>query len=81
MGETIEQGHMKGEEACCLAAICLPLAFTAGRTPNVVVVTMSRDEPDIFPLAKDDGHMHNFKRIDDNYVVCLECGYTKERAL
>lgn len=40
--ETIEQGHMKGRQACCGAMICLPFVFLAGRTPGVITVTFAR---------------------------------------
>jgi len=72
--ETIEQGNMKGSEACCLALICLPFGFAAGRTPNVTVVTMQRDRLQVFKLATNDGHAHEVRRLDDNYVICLLCG-------
>jgi hypothetical protein len=42
--EVIEQGHIKGGEACCGAVICLPMAFLAGRTPSIVTVTFVRGE-------------------------------------
>ncbi len=44
--ETVEPGHIKGEEVCCGAAICLPLAGLAGRTPGYIVVTYARGTPD-----------------------------------
>ncbi len=40
--ETITPGHMKGEEACCLAIICLPLGFAASRTAGTINVTLQR---------------------------------------
>lgn len=40
--EVIEQGHLKGGEACCLFTICAPLAFLSGRTSNVTVTTFER---------------------------------------
>lgn len=49
--ELIEQGHIKGGEACCGATICLPLAFLAGRTPSVVTVTFVRETMGFAPLA------------------------------
>jgi hypothetical protein len=42
VSETVTQGHMKGDEACCLAMICLPLGFAAGRTEGVISVTLQR---------------------------------------
>ncbi len=77
--ETIEQGNIKGGEACCLASICLPLGFAAGRTPNIAVVTMQRDQEQIYPYKKDDGHPHQLRRLDDNYVICSECGWAYEQ--
>jgi hypothetical protein len=41
--ETIEQGHMKGDEACCGFMVCAPLAFLAGRTPAMIVTTFARE--------------------------------------
>jgi hypothetical protein len=43
MSEQIEQGHIKGSEQCCLALICLPAIFLAGRTPAQIIVTYGRD--------------------------------------
>jgi hypothetical protein len=34
VSEQIEPGHVKGNEQCCGALICLPLIFAAGRTPG-----------------------------------------------
>jgi hypothetical protein len=39
--ETITAGRIKGGEACCLAAICLPFAFLAGRTDGKITVTLA----------------------------------------
>jgi len=41
--EVIEQGHIKGGEACCGFMICAPLAFLAGRTPAMIVTTFARE--------------------------------------
>jgi ribosomal protein L40E len=57
--EAIEGGHMKGEEACCGALICLPFAFLAGRTPGFIVVTYAREYSDSVPLTQ---------------VFCVKCG-------
>jgi len=43
ISEHIEQGHIKGEEQCCGALICLPLIFLAGRTPGIIIVTYGRE--------------------------------------
>jgi hypothetical protein len=43
VGEHIEQGHIKGEEACCGFLICAPLAFLAGRTTGNIIVTYARE--------------------------------------
>jgi hypothetical protein len=43
VSEQIEQGHIKGEEQCCWALICLPAIFLAGRTPGKIVVTYGRE--------------------------------------
>jgi zinc-ribbon domain len=45
--ETIEQGHIKGEEACCGFLVCAPLAFLAGRTPAMIVTTFARETPTV----------------------------------
>jgi hypothetical protein len=79
MGETIEPGHIQGKDACCLAMICLPLGFAAGRTPNVTVVTMQRDEPEVFAHLPADGHEHAFYYRDDNTNLCDQCGATQPR--
>jgi hypothetical protein len=41
--ESITQGQMKGGQACCLASICLPMGFLAGRTAGSVMVTYVHD--------------------------------------
>lgn len=41
--ESVEPGHMKGGQACCLASCCLPLGFAAGRTSGSLVVTFTRN--------------------------------------
>ena len=41
--ETITPGKFKGENACCLAILCLPLAFCAGSTDGYINVTLERD--------------------------------------
>jgi len=43
MSEQIDPGHIKGGQACCLATICLPLGFAAGRTTGSILVTFGRD--------------------------------------
>ncbi len=42
VSETVTPGHIKGGDACCLAMICLPLGFAAGRTDGVISVTLQR---------------------------------------
>lgn len=42
--ETITPGKFKGENACCLALICLPLAFCAGSTDGHINLTLERGE-------------------------------------
>ena len=42
--ETITPGKFKGQEACCLAIICLPLAFCAGSTDGYINLTLERSE-------------------------------------
>ena len=43
VSEQVENGHIKGEEQCCGALICLPLIFMAGRTPGTILVTYGRE--------------------------------------
>jgi hypothetical protein len=43
VNESITPGHMKGKQACCLASLCLPTGFLAGRTPGSIVVSLVRD--------------------------------------
>jgi restriction system protein len=43
VSEQIEPGHVKGNEQCCGALICLPLIFAAGRTPGTILVTYGRE--------------------------------------
>ena len=44
-GESVEKGHVKGEEVCCGLMVCLPFAFLAGRTPGFIVVNYAREIP------------------------------------
>lgn len=50
--ESIEPGHLKGSQACCLATLCIPLGFAAGRTTGTIVVTFKREGA----AANADGH-------------------------
>jgi len=74
--ETVEPGHMRGGQACCLASICLPLGFAAGRTPNITIVSLEREsESDPgWPASAADGHVHNSIRLDDFQAICNLCG-------
>jgi hypothetical protein len=76
IGETIEQGHTKGGEACCLALICLPLGFAAGRTHNVSVVTIERDVESVLTPVD---HQHQWARLDDNRIFCLACEVQRDQ--
>jgi hypothetical protein len=42
--ETITPGKFKGGNACCLAVLCLPLAFCAGATDGYINVTLERGD-------------------------------------
>jgi hypothetical protein len=42
--ETVTPGKFKGGSACCLALICLPLAFMAGSSDGTINVTLERGE-------------------------------------
>lgn len=70
VGEAIEPGHMKGDEACCLAMICLPLGFAAGRTDDIVTISFQYDGDD-----KDVGpHEHHPLQLDNTpTVMCAVC--------
>ena len=68
VGEMIEPGHMKGNEACCLAMICLPLGFAAGRTEDIVTVNLQYEGSDEAAAA------HEHKPIELDYAPCyLRC--------
>jgi hypothetical protein len=41
--ETITPGKFRGGNACCLALLCLPLAFLAGSTDGVINLTLERE--------------------------------------
>jgi len=43
--EQIEPGHIKGNEQCCWALVCLPGIFLASRTPGTIVVTYGKESP------------------------------------
>ncbi len=80
VSENIEPGQFKGDDACCFAAICLPLAFAAGSTPNIAVVTVQHERGVVYPSANEP-HDHAFRRLDDNYVICSLCGLARESVL
>jgi hypothetical protein len=42
--ETITPGKFNGGSACCLAIICLPLAFIAGSSNGSINLTLERGE-------------------------------------
>jgi hypothetical protein len=71
--EVIEQGHIRGDQACCVAAICLPLILMAGRTPNVVIVTYSRDRPSTAVSALKICAMCG-AGLEPNAKFCSSCG-------
>jgi len=71
--ETLLPGHMKGEQACCLALICLPLGFLAGRTEGIVSVTCSRPvQPNGDPAPPPLPALPMLAAYDG---TCLNCGY------
>lgn len=43
VSETIANGKFRGGRACCLFAICTPLAFLAGSTEGEIKVTIKKD--------------------------------------
>lgn len=49
ISEEIEQGHIKGQEQCCWALVCLPGIFLARRAPAVIVVTYGREDKPKMP--------------------------------
>jgi hypothetical protein len=70
VGETIEPGHMKGDEACCLAMICLPLGFAAGRTDDIVAVSLQYEGDD----HAVDPHEHQPVKLDNTpTIICGVC--------
>jgi hypothetical protein len=76
VSETVEPGHMKGDQACCLAIICLPLGFAASRTPNMSVVSIEceTDSDPGWAASPIDGHGHRMVTLDDNRTICELCG-------
>jgi uncharacterized protein YecT (DUF1311 family) len=44
VSEVIIPGKFKGGEACCLFMICAPLAFLAGRTHDIISVTLEKSD-------------------------------------
>lgn len=69
VSESIQPGHIKGRNACCLAAICLPLGFAADRTPDVVTVNLVSDGPP--PLVGE--HIHKPQSLDNDQWICVVC--------
>lgn len=70
--ELIEQGHIKGEEACCGAVVCLPLAFLAGRTPSIITLTFVREQT---PLVSRYGFCQMCgSALVENARFCTQCG-------
>jgi hypothetical protein len=67
--ESIEPGHMKGGEACCLFSICMPLAFLAGRTSGFIAVTFAREvrSPSVFCNGCGSS-------LPQDAVFCRKCG-------
>lgn len=63
VSEQIEKGHIRGDQQCCFALICLPLIFAAGRTPSTITVTYGRDLNAIASRAFATG-----------YAFCMNCG-------
>lgn len=69
LSESVQPGHKKGGEACCLAFICLPLGFAAGRTPDVVLVNLANDNPP--PTIGE--HTHSPQDLDMDRSFCVLC--------
>ncbi len=63
--EIIEQGKFKGDDACCLALLCLPLSLAAGHNPDVTVVNIERDAPEQGSIPP---HEASWVPFDDNPV-------------
>src|ERR1035438_78411 len=77
--EQIEQGHIKGEEQCCGAVICLPLIFAAGRTPGNILVTYGREvEPPVPVQALFCASCG--ARVSPETALCNSCGIEIGRA-
>ena len=68
--EVIEQGHMKGDEACCGFMLCAPLAFLAGRTPAMIVTTFARETPTFGSRACPKCGV----RVSREATFCGQCG-------
>lgn len=77
IAEHIEQGHIKGSQQCCWAAVCLPGIFLAGRTPSEIVVTYGKDREVQVSAPK---VLTNLKcsvckvSVYDGATFCAECG-------
>ncbi len=69
--ESIESGHIKGEEVCCGAAICLPLGALAGRTPGHIVVTYARE---IRPVQGHVACKGCGSQMPSAAIFCRKCG-------
>lgn len=75
--ESIAPGQLKGEKACCLASICLPLGFMAGQTPGAVVVTLVRDSVTAGSSGEQGSHRFCGKcgrQIEPGGNFCDVCG-------
>jgi hypothetical protein len=69
--ELIDQGQFNGPTACCLASVCLPMGFLAGRGPSVVTVTFVRERS----LLAGEKQCHACHAvITDADVFCTACG-------
>jgi hypothetical protein len=69
VSESVQSGHVRGEQACCLALICLPLGFAADRTPDIVTVNLVTDRV----LGAVTEHIHNPYRLDAEHWMCAVC--------
>lgn len=68
--EVIEQGHIKGGEACCGFMLCAPLAFLAGRTPAMIATTFARETPPLGSRVCQKCGVH----VSAGATFCGQCG-------
>ena len=71
--ESIDPGHYKGGQACCLATVCLPMGFLAGRTSGSIRVTLCREGDGLGKYCTSCGN-----RIASRGAYCGRCGMRQD---